>query len=1565
MSRAAERGEARRAIVAIAVSVALMALGLGDMARGRAADRPRPPPRRVVFLAGADDDHPAGCHEYAKAAIVLADTLQRSDVGAQVDCEVHHDGWPADDAVIATADTIVLISAGADRRREDHPFLVGDRLGVIDRAMKRGCGLVVIHWGLFVPRNSPAAVPVLEQNGGQNVALEGGGLASPADRFAEWIGGHFDYESGPAPTRWASRIETGERVVEVVAPIWPEPCHPVLRGVGDTSVYDEFYDHLRFVELARQEELHLTPLLFTSKPEEPGMRSGSPPRKPSATLDDVIAFSVERPDGGRGVGFSGGHFLENYGPDRYQRFLLNAISWTAKVTVPEKGVEPPAAAKAQVLIVTGHDHPAHDWRGVTAAMQEVLALDPRFEVRVDETLDVNSFASITRSIEPKLAALILAWNQWDDPGPTDPTTRNAWITFVERGGGLVLPHFSGSAFQATLPAGPAADWPTFREHFSARWWRYPEPASGHDPFGPFRVELTAECHPITAGAAAWLAHDELYHSQAGTLPIAPLITAKSRQSGRYEPLAWAREVGRGRVFQSLLGHAPQSYRVPGTARLFARGVAWAAGLKPLALPGLEPERGSAATVARHVEGLRGRALDARVTHVELAGSPDAAARPGNSFTVECAARLFSKSNYNVLVTHQPHASAGHFDLDSRIGDGVFKAYLPGWEPSEIPSPRDIVDEQWHRLAMQFDTVFVPARDAASPVPTATVVLFVDGAEVLRTQVRWLGRSDVIDGPFVIGASYEGTTPRCGSDALLDEVIVQRGVAPITPIADPPSHGVATLAFEDFDTTREALAPADALVVPVVKEADRPWTPPPASGPDAPPWEKETDADWSDARFAAMDTGPFLMSSVRTPPETGRERVAKGVTVKLGQNGEVSWLFDTERCEFVAAWEGGLKFEPARFGLLSAPTIPGRPLLTTCLLDAPSATKPAANVSTVRSDSKASRSFLGLWRHGDRVVLEYEIDGVHVFESPRAVLPDESGLAQPLLMREFEVGPCLLDLASSLGVPTQRGPQTTSLADGESLTQGWSSATSATDRPRSIRVFLYRGPDADLQKLADYVSAHEADPIDVAALASSGPALFGAPIVTRGVVAENDTAYVVDSLEPPFTNRWNALLYFSGIDFLPDGRAAVCTAHGDVWLVGGIDATLEHVTWQRFASGLHQPLGLKVVASKVLVTCRDGITRLHDEDGDGEADFYEAFQHDIVETGGDHLFAMNLEQAPDGGLFFVKSGDSGTPHGGALLRASADGATLTRFATGWRHGNGLAISSRGEIVTSDNQGNWVPSTRLDLVREGGFHGYVPAWRGKEDLAQRPDDARGATQNDLPDASPPPMSDPPLCWIPHEVDNSAGSPVFCERRDFGPLSHQLLHLSFGKARLYFVLRDDDRAAGVVPLPIEFLSGSMRGEFSPGDGALYVVGCDGWQTAAVRDGCLQRVRYTGRAFHLPTELRVRSGWISLVLPEPLDRAIATRADRYTLARWNYRSTADYGSAKYRPDKGNGRSEVGEEPLAITRVELAPDGCRLFLFVNDLQPVDQMRLTFDLVAEDGVSVRGAIYPTVNSPAK
>src|SRR5207249_10777307 len=114
---------------------------------------------------------------------------------------------------------------------------------------------------------------------------------------------------------------------------------------------------------------------------------------------------------------------------------------------------------------------------------------------------------------------------------------------------------------------------------------------------------------------------------------------------------------------------------------------------------------------------------------------------------------------------------------------------------------------------------------------------------------------------------------------------------------------------------------------------------------------------------------------------------------------------------------------------------------------------------------------------------------------------------------------------------------------------------------------------------------------------SRPAHWPQDVVTKGVLATSKTpdgAYVTDSLTPPIENPWKRRVRFGGLDFFSNGkRAALCTWDGDVWIVSGIDDKLENLTWKRFASGMYETLGLKIVNDVIYTSGRDQLTRYHD------------------------------------------------------------------------------------------------------------------------------------------------------------------------------------------------------------------------------------------------------------------------------------------------------------------------------------------------------------------------------------
>jgi type 1 glutamine amidotransferase len=496
-------------------------LGLAALLVGTGLCTAAEAPRKIVLIAGPITGHPKDTHEYEKNVILLKHLLDTSpSLQGQVRVEAHFKGWPKNPTTLDDTATVVLISDGSDRNLQDHPLYVGDRFAQLERQIKRGCGFVQFHWSTFNP-------------------------VSHHEQITEWIGGYFDYETGTGPNRWRSAITHKEWTATPVT-----PDHPINRGVRPFKLREEFYHHIRF----RENDPRLKPIVSVG---------------PGQSNEWTVGWAVERVDGGRGFGFTGGHYYENWWLDDFRRLILNAIVWSAKLEVPVGGVESSLGPRMKALIVTGHNHPAHDWNAVTAALLLVMEQDPRMAVHVTENIEDLAAPKIH-----DYDLLVLNYVNWERPGLSEAAREN-FLTYLRRGGGLAIVHFANGAFHPSLPGTQAADaWPEFYSKICRRVWDH-KGGSGHDAFGPLRVEITEVKHPITAGLQSFETVDELYFKQAGDLAIEPLAVALSKITKQREPMAWAYEYEKARVFQTVLGHAAESVRKAGA--LIRRGCVWAAG----------------------------------------------------------------------------------------------------------------------------------------------------------------------------------------------------------------------------------------------------------------------------------------------------------------------------------------------------------------------------------------------------------------------------------------------------------------------------------------------------------------------------------------------------------------------------------------------------------------------------------------------------------------------------------------------------------------------------------------------------------------------------------------------------------------------------------------------------------------------------------------------------------------------------------------------------------------------------------------------------------------------------
>ncbi|QDV10540.1 Trehalose utilization [Rosistilla oblonga] len=261
---------------------------------------------RLVLVAGKPS-HPPRLHEFNAGVQLLAKCLQ--DVpGLQTDVVLN--GWPKDESILDQADAIVFYMDGGARHEVVQEE--GRRLKMLDALAKKGVGLGFMHYGVEI-------------------------LADQAsDEFKRWIGGHYENMFSCNPI-WEPQFAN-------------LPEHPITRGVKPFAIQDEWYFNMRFVadipgnESREVEDLKFVPILVAAPND--AVRDGPyvypkgpyPHIQASKGRAEAMLWTVERPDGGRGFGFTGGHFHDNWGNDDFRKVVLNTMLWTAKVEVPAEGV---------------------------------------------------------------------------------------------------------------------------------------------------------------------------------------------------------------------------------------------------------------------------------------------------------------------------------------------------------------------------------------------------------------------------------------------------------------------------------------------------------------------------------------------------------------------------------------------------------------------------------------------------------------------------------------------------------------------------------------------------------------------------------------------------------------------------------------------------------------------------------------------------------------------------------------------------------------------------------------------------------------------------------------------------------------------------------------------------------------------------------------------------------------------------------------------------------------------------------------------------------------------------
>ncbi|HEY6167862.1 MAG TPA: DUF6797 domain-containing protein [Verrucomicrobiae bacterium] len=751
-------------------------------------------------------------------------------------------------------------------------------------------------------------------------------------------------------------------------------------------------------------------------------------------------------------------------------------------------------------------------------------------------------------------------------------------------------------------------------------------------------------------------------------------------------------------------------------------------------------------------------------------------------------------------------------------------------------------------------------------------------------------------------------------------------------------------------------------------------------------------EYDDTLLQNMDHGPFYSGVFN-----GHEISLKGVAVKL-QGGRGGIVFDTLTLRYSDGWSGGfiniggertLGCNSTPAGEIAFSTDVGPGWAKHGTFDAPrprylseAGFDKKRNVPHHKgvSDGPLPREWAkwkGLYRNGENVVFSYSVGDADVLDLPG--LETRDGVA--LFTRTMRIGPSIEPLVALVceddeaAGAVEHGIATLAIGKG-AIAVGLAGAAKeaklsiaekgrvlltipASSRAQTFRVAIAKLADHDLGKFNAALKASAKLP-DLDKLTKGGAPIWKETITVKGSVPLSTEPYVVDTIPVPdrASNPWKSWIRPGGFDFFSDGRVALCSLSGDVWIISGIDAKLDKVTWKRFASGLYQPLGLKIVKDKVFILGRDQLTRLHDLNNDGEADFYENFNNDVAISEYYHEFCLNLETDTQGNFYFTKGGNLSQathPHHGCLLKISADGSKLEVVATGLRAPNGMGMGPHNEISTADNEGNWVPVCRVDLAKPGAFLGHVFTAHREQD----PTDYGN-----------------PLFWIAYNQDNSSGGQVWVTSDKWGPFKGDMLHLAYGTCSLFETWKQEVNGkvqGGYARFPLKFDSGIMRARFSPFDGQLYSVGLRVWQSNAAKEGAFHRIRYTGKPVVMPTQLNVRRNGIEITFTSALEAETAKDPGSYAVDQWNYKWAKDYGSKLYSvkdPNKAIDKSITSSsgDPVEIKSVKLSADNKTVFLeFAEPVVPVMEQHVKFNLNDAGGKPLKiTELFHTINAvPAK
>jgi cytochrome c2 len=688
-------------------------------------------------------------------------------------------------------------------------------------------------------------------------------------------------------------------------------------------------------------------------------------------------------------------------------------------------------------------------------------------------------------------------------------------------------------------------------------------------------------------------------------------------------------------------------------------------------------------------------------------------------------------------------------------------------------------------------------------------------------------------------------------------------------------------------------------------------------------------------------------------------VVRGILLPLPSGHAV--LFDQELLRVAAIWSvpagqppisertmAQISYRRPRAKVFSEHPQPTGPLLLTSAMLPGAATDAAGLTADPRAPNRdgdfgrgplppARARFEGAFLAGRTAVLHYRVGATPVREwfETRGT---GNGL---LLLRHFEIAPHAAALHFGLGRK----------ADG-TLPVAVANLPAVQLAPAGGQLTAIVAASAETQRFTLTIAAG-----DVSQAPAAGPTPAPPPPVATPCWPGTATAasvpgkvrhngWVLDHVPVPEVNPWQRRIRPADLAFLSADEAAVVTYDGDVWKVTGLaDPALASPAWRRFASGLHEPLAIAAPQPGIVqVWTKNGLVRLHDTDRNGEADWFENFNDDVIQSQTTRSFPLDMAVAPDGSTYVtqggiidgsgIRSGGTGTPHAGAVVQVAPDGRSAQVFARAAREPFVTVHPRTGIVTGTDQQGHFIPASVGYLFRAGDDFGF-------------PLDA-------------PEKLTPPLVWIPHAQDTSSASQVWTPTEGFGAWSDKLLHLSYGRGRLFLI--SPDLAApvpqgAVIPLGLETDLPLLHGRRAPDGSAVWFAGFQIWGTRTGTMWSLGRLRPDpGSPIVTPVAARSNAHGVILEFARPLDPASVSPAAIGARA-WNYRRSAEYGSGYFNLD-----GIPGTTPVGASQAVLSADRRAVFIHLPELAPVMQLEVRHDFrFADGGPAAPGTVFFTIH----